>query len=93
MSKMTQIKRLPQLSGLRGISFTFYLFHAGVLLLVRQHVRSSLAVAGIGFAITAIIATISWWLIEAPILRVPRTLQTEKDSRQPGFSQPMEVCT
>ncbi len=57
------------------ISYTFYLYHLGVLILVEQHARSSFLVYLVSFAITGAIAAISWRFFESPILRVSRLIE------------------
>jgi peptidoglycan/LPS O-acetylase OafA/YrhL len=52
------------------ISYTFYLYHLGVLILVRQHVHSAFLIPVIAFGITGAIAAVSWPFFESPILRL-----------------------
>jgi peptidoglycan/LPS O-acetylase OafA/YrhL len=55
------------------ISYTMYLVHIGILALIGSH-RSSLSTAGIGLILTITYASISWFLIEKPLLhRVRRS--------------------
>jgi peptidoglycan/LPS O-acetylase OafA/YrhL len=59
------------------ISYTFYLYHLGVLSLLHQHVQSKVLAALLGFGISGTIAAISWWFLEAPVLGVARRLRIE----------------
>jgi peptidoglycan/LPS O-acetylase OafA/YrhL len=54
------------------ISYTFYLYHLGVLILIRQHVHSAILIPVLGFGITGAIAAVSWPFFESPILRLGR---------------------
>jgi peptidoglycan/LPS O-acetylase OafA/YrhL len=63
-------------------SYTFYLYHWGVLILLEQRVHTSLLVVPLSFAITGAIAAISWHFFESPILRMSRLLEAQ----QPGAS-------
>jgi peptidoglycan/LPS O-acetylase OafA/YrhL len=65
------------------ISYTFYLYHLGVLSLLHQHVQSKVLVAFLGFGISGMIAAISWRLLEAPVLGVAGRLQNENHRRMP----------
>jgi peptidoglycan/LPS O-acetylase OafA/YrhL len=56
------------------ISYTFYLYHQAVFVELRSHALSPLLVALFGFAITALIAAVSWYALEAPILGLQRGL-------------------
>ena len=49
------------------ISYSFYLVHLLLLIVVRRHVHHYST--GVAFAATLLYATISWYLIESPILR------------------------
>ncbi len=51
------------------ISYTFYLYHQGVLILVGRHLHSVLATAVVSFAITTAISAGSWSFFESRILR------------------------
>lgn len=61
------------------ISYTFYLYHFGVLSLLHDHVHSRVLVALLGFGISGAIASSSWRLVEAPILGVTRGRQPRND--------------
>jgi peptidoglycan/LPS O-acetylase OafA/YrhL len=50
------------------ISYTFYLYHWGVLSVLRGRLHSKILTALAGFAITGIIAALSWRFLEAPVL-------------------------
>jgi peptidoglycan/LPS O-acetylase OafA/YrhL len=52
------------------ISYTFYLYHDGVLSVLHQHLHSMVLSAFWGFVISGTIASLSWYLLEAPILGV-----------------------
>ena len=54
------------------ISYTFYLYHFGVLIIIKQHYHSAPVDFVLGFIATAAIAAVSWAVYEAPILRRPR---------------------
>jgi peptidoglycan/LPS O-acetylase OafA/YrhL len=51
------------------ISYTFYLYQLPILEKVGEHLRSEWAVSALGFAITAVFSTLSWYFFESPILR------------------------
>ena len=68
------------------ISFTFYLYHYGVLFLLRQHIQGMVYVSLLGLAITGTISAISWWCLEAPILGLPGILP----KRTVGLQAPLE---
>jgi peptidoglycan/LPS O-acetylase OafA/YrhL len=55
------------------ISYTFYLYHVGVLDLVRGHVHSTTLSALLAFAITGALAAASWKYFESPILHWRRS--------------------
>jgi peptidoglycan/LPS O-acetylase OafA/YrhL len=72
------------------ISYTFYLYHYGVLIIIRHHYHSAFIGFGLGFIATAAIAAVSWTVYEAPILRQPRFIQgargeAEKAKPMPGL--------
>jgi len=52
------------------ISYTFYLYQLPILEKVGARVHSEWAVSALGFAITAVFSTASWYLFESPILRL-----------------------
>ena len=58
----------PPLRYLGLISYTFYLYHEGVLLKVGQYLHSSVLTALVAFSLTILISVLSWHLLEAPIL-------------------------
>lgn len=51
------------------ISYSFYLWHVAVLLLLSERIHSTPVVVILGFALTAAIAATSWHVIEAPLLK------------------------
>jgi peptidoglycan/LPS O-acetylase OafA/YrhL len=57
------------------ISYTFYLYHWGVLLLLEQRRGLSFFVYPLSFIVTVAISAISWHLFESPILRMSRFLE------------------
>ncbi len=70
LSRDTLLTRLLSSRPLRGlgrISYMFYLLHLGVLIAVGSHF-GPLAAAPIAFALTTLLATLSWFAIEKPIL-------------------------
>jgi peptidoglycan/LPS O-acetylase OafA/YrhL len=50
------------------ISYTFYLYQIPFLEMLSVHVRSRAAAAGLAFAATLSFSTLSWWVLELPIL-------------------------
>ena len=58
----------PPLRYLGLVSYTFYLYHEGVLLQVGQYFQSRILIASVGFSITVLISVLSWHCLEAPIL-------------------------
>jgi peptidoglycan/LPS O-acetylase OafA/YrhL len=54
------------------ISYTFYLYHVAVLSKVGEHTRSTAVAAALSFAVTAVIAALSWKFLESPILNAHR---------------------
>lgn len=54
------------------ISYTFYLYHVALLLLIREHFHSPIWGPVLAFAITGAIAAVSWAFFESPILRLGR---------------------
>ena len=65
------------------ISYTFYLYHWGVLLLLEQHTHLSLFVYPLSFILTVLMAAISWHFFESPILRMSRLLAPEQERHSP----------
>lgn len=57
------------------ISYTFYLYHWGILIRMEQQTHMSFLVYPLSFAITTAIAGISWHFFEAPILRMSSVLE------------------
>ncbi|MEO6923892.1 MAG: acyltransferase, partial [Bryocella sp.] len=84
----SMLARLLSLSWLRGlgrISYCFYLFHFGVLCLLRDRMpRVEAALAT--FAITTVLATASWYCVERPILRLGRGDRRPKAPVDASFS-------
>jgi peptidoglycan/LPS O-acetylase OafA/YrhL len=62
------------------ISYAFYLYHWGVLILLEQHTHISIFVYPLSFAITGAIAAISWHFFETPILRMSRLLDAKTEN-------------
>jgi peptidoglycan/LPS O-acetylase OafA/YrhL len=60
----------PPFRYLGRISYSFYLWHWAVLLLLSQRIQSAPLLALSGFAFTAAIASASWHFIESPILHM-----------------------
>jgi peptidoglycan/LPS O-acetylase OafA/YrhL len=75
------ILRTKPLRYLGLISYTFYLYHLGVLILLKQSAHISLLVYPLSFAITVAIAAISWRFFETPILRMSRLLEAQTGDR------------
>jgi peptidoglycan/LPS O-acetylase OafA/YrhL len=76
----------PPLRYLGLISYTFYLYHEGILLKVGQHLHSPILIALAAFSVTVLISALSWHLFEAPILgRSTRKLVIDSPSG-PGTS-------
>jgi peptidoglycan/LPS O-acetylase OafA/YrhL len=50
------------------ISYSFYLWHWAILLLLSQRIHSTSLLALSGFALTVAVASISWHFIESPLL-------------------------
>jgi len=67
------------------ISYTFYLYHWGVLILLEQRTHISFLVYPLGFVITGAMAAISWRFFETPILRMSRLFEVQ--TKQPVYSQ------
>ncbi len=51
------------------ISYTIYLIHLTVFLVVARYLHRTLAIAGVTFAVSLLYATFSWFVLERPILR------------------------
>jgi peptidoglycan/LPS O-acetylase OafA/YrhL len=62
------------------ISYTFYLYHRGILLLIQRDLHSTIADAALAFAITGAIAAVSWPYFETPFLRLRRSSVVAKRS-------------
>ncbi len=60
------------------ISYTFYLYHLAVFIKIEQYVHVRFLNQAVSFAITFILADLSWRFMESPILR--RRTQKEKAS-------------
>jgi len=58
------------------ISYTFYLYHWGILILLQQRAHMSHFVV-LGFAVTGTLAAISWRFYETPILRISPLLEAQ----------------
>jgi peptidoglycan/LPS O-acetylase OafA/YrhL len=65
--KAVSLMRWRPLRWVGQISYSMYLVHLGVILLLRDHFRATSA-ALIGLVITLAYATVSWILIEGPLL-------------------------
>lgn len=62
------------------ISYTFYLYHLGVLILVRRHFHGTSVSAVLDFIITGGIAALSWKFYESQILRNGSVANAAKQS-------------
>ncbi len=51
------------------ISYTFYLYHVAVLVIVSHYLNSSILRAVAGLVLTSTIAALSWHILESPILK------------------------
>jgi len=63
------------------VSYTFYLYHEGVLLQVGLYLHSRIPIALVAFSVTILISVFSWHYFEAPILgrgteELPRALRS-----------------
>ena len=67
------ILTLRPLRYMGQISYTFYLYQLGVLILIRERFHSSILAALLTFGISGAIAAISSPLFESPILRLQRS--------------------
>jgi peptidoglycan/LPS O-acetylase OafA/YrhL len=64
------------------ISYTFYLYHFGVIVLIQQNIHSRGLSGILAFLITSAIASVSWAFLERPILsRWPRNNAQGSDGR------------
>jgi peptidoglycan/LPS O-acetylase OafA/YrhL len=61
------------------ISYTFYLYHWGVMLLLEQRAHLSFWVYPLSFLVTVAISAISWHFFESPILRMSRFFESPPD--------------
>lgn len=59
----------PPLRYLGRISYSFYLWHVAVLMLLFERIHSSPLAVLSGFALTAALASASWYFMEAPLLQ------------------------
>lgn len=64
-----RILTLRPVGYLGRISYSVYLIHVAVLLLVREHVNNKVVVMLLALAITVLYASASWFFLEKPILR------------------------
>jgi peptidoglycan/LPS O-acetylase OafA/YrhL len=60
------------------ISYTFYLYHFGVWILLEQRVHPAILACLLSFAITGAIAAISWRFFESPILHISRVPESQR---------------
>jgi peptidoglycan/LPS O-acetylase OafA/YrhL len=60
------------------ISYTFYLYHLGVLILLEQRAHTAILACLLSFAITGAIAAISWRFFESPSLHISRMLESQR---------------
>jgi peptidoglycan/LPS O-acetylase OafA/YrhL len=75
------ILSIKPLQYLGMISYTFYLYHWGILILFEKFGRDSLSVSLAAFSITCVLASLSWHFFESPILRMSRLLETPRIRR------------
>ena len=57
------------LRSMGRISYTFYLYHVAVLVIVARHLNSLMLKAMVSMAVTLAISWLSWKLFESPILK------------------------
>jgi Predicted acyltransferases len=65
-------RRLLTMGPLRyigRISYTFYLYHVAILVLVARLMHVSWAIAPMSFVVTGAVASLSWYALESPILK------------------------
>jgi peptidoglycan/LPS O-acetylase OafA/YrhL len=60
------------------ISYTFYLYHFGVVILLEQPIHTAILACLLSFAITGAIAALSWRFFESPILHISRVLESRR---------------
>ena len=87
LSKDTPLTRFlssPPLRGLGRISYMFYLLHLLVLMLAERYF-GRLGGAAVGFVVTTALATLSWFLVEKPILSL------SKSHRRAAVTAPTEA--
>lgn len=77
------ILTLRPLRYMGQISYTFYLYHLGILILMREHFHSTILVALLAFGISGAIAAISWPFFESPILRLQRSARVDESKWVP----------
>jgi peptidoglycan/LPS O-acetylase OafA/YrhL len=77
---MTRVLMHPALVWFGTVSYAFYLWHQGVLRMLAPVTDSPFALAALAAGTTAIIAALSYRLVEAPFLRRKRGLSTAASS-------------
>jgi peptidoglycan/LPS O-acetylase OafA/YrhL len=66
--KFTWILTTPPMLFLGRISYSFYLIHETMLLLAPRYIHSRYGIAILAFAGSTLYSTLSWYIIEKPIL-------------------------
>lgn len=66
--RFTWILTTPPMLFLGKISYSFYLIHQSMLLLTTRYLHQRYVIAVIAFAASTLYATLSWYLMERPIL-------------------------
>jgi peptidoglycan/LPS O-acetylase OafA/YrhL len=75
-SLLTRFLSCAPLRGLGRISYMFYLLHLGVLMLVGR-IFSGLTLPAVAFVLTVLLATLSWFALERPVLQLSRNHQRD----------------
>jgi peptidoglycan/LPS O-acetylase OafA/YrhL len=65
------------------ISYSFYLYHVAVFLLLSQRMHSATLLAFSGFVVTFTIASASWHVMESPILKNSRPASMARQAAFP----------
>jgi peptidoglycan/LPS O-acetylase OafA/YrhL len=77
------ILTLRPLRYMGQISYTFYLYHLGLLILMREQFHSPILAALLAFGIAGAIAAVSWPFFESPILRLQRSAGVDESKVAP----------